>query len=333
MFKKISVLLFSFIGVSESLYFKDSEVKIKFIDFVKKYNKNYNENELNIRYNIFKDNLERIETHNNQNLDWSMQINQFADLSPDEFKNSHMTKPFIRKFDFGDEVFTGSDDSDLPKEWDWSEKGAVSAIKDQGQCGSCWAFSTTGAVEGAWFLSKGQLISLSEQELVDCAGGSYGNQGCNGGLMDDGFKYVIDNGLCAEDSYKYTASDGSCKKCTEVVKISSFVDVEQNNEKALQQAVYKQPVAVAIEADQLSFQFYHSGVLTSKCGTNLDHGVLLVGWGTLNNKDYWKVKNSWGSSWGSDGYILLERNVSAKEGQCGIAMMASYPLVNTEVIY
>ena len=333
MFKKVSVLLFSLLGVCQSLYFKDSEVKIQFIDFIKKYNKNYNEVELNNRYNVFKENLERIEYHNRQNLGWTMQMNKFGDLTPEEFKNTHMTKTFVRNFDLGNEVFVANNDDNLPTEWDWTEKGAVTPVKDQGQCGSCWAFSTTGAVEGAWFLSKGQLVSLSEQELVDCAGGNYGNQGCNGGLMDDGFKYVIDNGLCTEDSYKYTASDGACTKCTEVVTISSFVDVEQNNESALQQAVYKQPVAVAIEADQLAFQFYHSGVLSSSCGTNLDHGVLLVGWGTLNGKEYWKVKNSWGSSWGSDGYVLLSRNVSAKEGQCGIAMMASYPIVSSGTVF
>ena len=217
---------------------------------------------------------------------------------------------------------------DLPSEVYWTAKGAVTDIKDQGQFGSCWSFSTTGSVESAYFLSTGKLDSFSEQQLVDCSS-SYGNQGCNGGLMDDAFNYIKDNGICLEKDYPYEGSDGKCKKCKTVTKINSFVDVPVNDEQALQQAVSIQPVSVAIEADQSSFQFYSSGVMSASCGTNLDHGVLVVGYGTLNGKDYWKIKNSWGANWGDSGYILLARNVKDSAGQCGITMMASYPIINS----
>ena len=220
--------------------------------------------------------------------------------------------------------------NNLPESVDWVKGGAVTPVKNQGQCGSCWSFSATGAIEGANAITNGKLASLSEQELVDCSK-RYGNMGCNGGLMDNAFHYVIDNGLCSESDYPYTASDDTCVStdCTPIVKISDCADVIVNNELALKEAVSKQPVSVAIEADTKTFQLYSSGVLTSdSCGTNLDHGVLVVGYGTEDDTPYWLVKNSWGDTWGEDGYIKIGRSDSeSSKGICGIAMQPSYPIV------
>jgi len=206
----------------------------------------------------------------------------------------------------------------------------VTPIKNQGQCGSCWSFSATGAIEGAVAIASNKLNSLSEQQLVDCSV-SYGNDGCNGGLMDYAFEYVITNkGLTDEKSYPYTATGpNTCKASGKklVSTISGYCDVAVDNDKALAAAVSVGPVSVAIEADQSCFQFYSSGIMSnSACGTQLDHGVLAVGFGSSGSQQYWKVKNSWGTSWGEAGYIQLGRAVSGQpQGVCGILMAASYP--------
>jgi hypothetical protein len=292
---------------------------------MEKFDKSYAPEEFFYRYNTFKINYDFVEKHNSGNYTWSVEMNKFADLSSAEFKNIYLGyKPDLRR----DERRVTLDDLRVGAypdgSIDWVAKGAVTGIKDQGQCGSCWSFSTTGAVEGIVAIKHGQLTPLSEQELMDCSY-SYGNLACNGGLMDNAFKYVMANGLCTEAAYPYTAkSSVDCKASSCSVsansKIGGYTDVK-STENNLGAAVDMQPISIAIEADQSGFQLYKSGVFCGVCGTNLDHGVLAVGYGTDAGSDYWKVKNSWGTSWGEQGYIRMCRN----KNECGLASEPSYP--------
>uniref|UniRef100_A0A6C0ERD0 Peptidase C1A papain C-terminal domain-containing protein n=1 Tax=viral metagenome TaxID=1070528 RepID=A0A6C0ERD0_9ZZZZ len=287
------------------------------------------------RFAIFRSNLRSIILHNlDERQNFTMGVNQFTDLTPEEFKSLYIgsVKPDVQVVgSYGCKTFVSTSlSAALPASVDWRLNGAVTSVKDQGQCGSCWSFSSTGAVEGAWAISGRQLIDLSEQQLVDCATGlSYGSHGCSGGQMEGGFKYVIENGQCSLASYPYTAKDGTCKKCSVVVDISSCYDVKPNDQLSLKTAVAGQPVSVAIEADTRYFQSYSSGVLTSSsCGTNLDHGVLVVGYGEENGQKYWLVKNSWSATWGDKGYVKIGRSESTNDaGICGIAMQPSFPSV------
>merc|ERR1712048_1318594 len=178
----------------------------------------------------------------------------------------------------------------------------------------------------------GKLVSVSEQQLVDCAG-SFGEQGCNGGLMDGGFQYAEQNAMCTEESYAYAAKGGTCKASTCTVGIpkgtvTGFKDVAADSKQDLMSAVAHGPVSIAIEADKSVFQLYQGGVLSGLCGANLDHGVLVVGYGTdPTGGDYWKVKNSWGPSWGMNGYVLLQRGKSGS-GECGLLKQPSYPTIS-----
>jgi C1A family cysteine protease len=249
-------------------------------------------------------------------------VNQFADLTNEEYRTMYMSR-----YNRTTERNTAWLDAPEADSVDWRSKGAVTPVKNQGQCGSCWSFSTTGSTEGAHAIASGTLVSLSEQQLMDCST-KYGNQGCNGGLMDNAFKYIVANGgLDTEEDYSYTARDGLCnkeKEAKKVVSITGFKDVPQDNEDQLAAAVATGPVSVAIEADQQGFQLYKSGVFSGACGTQLDHGVLVVGY----TADYWIVKNSWGATWGEEGYINMKRGAS-KAGICGIAMQPSYPTASS----
>lgn len=278
-------------------------------------------------------NDEYIDRINQANKPYRLAHNQFSGMDEFDFiqyvKNvefMYHSEPTISSYEFNKTA--------LPPAVDWRNT-AVTPVKDQGQCGSCWSFSTTGALEGIYAIHTGKLLSFSEQQLVDCDNFKYGGKdhGCNGGLMDNAFSWIQKNGgLCTEEAYPYISQTGeteSCKTTCDLVpnsQIQSWVDVEPTDQ-ALVTAIYQQPVSIAIQADQRDFQLYESGVFTGKCGTTLDHGVLVVGYGTENNNDFYLVKNSWGTTWGDEGYIKLGRGSQYNEGQgqCGILLEASYP--------
>jgi len=303
----------------------------EFNSFRERFNKNYlSKDELNRRFSVFRNNLIDILIHNaDVSQNFTLGVNQFTDLTPQEFKEQYVGGLKSQLGSYGCKTFS-STASDAPSSIDWRSKNAVTSVKDQGQCGSCWSFSATGAIEGAWAISNGQLVDLSEQELVDCATGiAYGSRGCSGGQMEGGFKFVIQNGQCSLSSYPYTAKDEKCKSCAALAHISSCSDVKPNDQVSLKAAVSQQPVAVAISADSRIFQSYSSGVITSSaCYTSLNHGVLVVGYGTENDVDYWLVKNSWGPTWGSAGYVKIQKSSSTNDpGVCGISMQPSFPTV------
>ncbi|KAG5222050.1 senescence-specific cysteine protease SAG [Salix suchowensis] len=259
------------------------------------------------RYSIFKENVARIDAFNSQTgKSYKLGVNQFADLTNEEFKASrnrfkgHMCSPQAGPFRY-------ENVSAVPSTMDWRKEGAVTPVKDQGQCGCCWAFSAVAAMEGINQLTTGKLISLSEQELVDCDTKGE-NHGCNGGLMDEAFKFIIQNkGLTTEANYPYKGTEGTCnanKAASHAAKITA----------ALMKAVARQPVSVAIDAGGFDIQFYWSGIFTGSCDTQLDHGVTAVGYGVSDGYKYWL-----------EGYIRMQKDISAEEGLCGIAMQASYP--------
>jgi C1A family cysteine protease len=297
-----------------------------------------NEEHFNSVFSKWTDNHKYIESINAKNLSYKLGHNQFSGMDTSDFRAYLGLNENLNKVETNSTTVV-SPNLKLASSVDWVTAGAVTPVKDQGQCGSCWSFSTTGALEGAFFIKYGVLDSFSEQQLVDCDNLKNGgkNLGCNGGVMDSAFSWISKKGgLCSEESYPYTSGDtkksGTCEKtCSLVSKsvIKSYVDVTVKSDTAMMTALILQPVSIAIEADQKDFQLYKSGVFTGTCGTDLDHGVLAVGYGTLDGLDYYKVKNSWSTSWGDGGYILLGRGseYNSGSGQCGILMQASYPVL------
>ncbi|XP_054721309.1 cathepsin L-like [Uloborus diversus] len=300
-------------------------------EFKKLHSKLYEGNEEYSRRLIWEANLAKVLKHNIEadlkQHSFKLGVNFFSDMTTEEVNSKfNGYKPNKRS---PSTTFIPPSNIEIPDEVDWREQGLVTEVKNQGQCGSCWAFSTTGSVEGQHKKKTGKLVSLSEQQLMDCSGDE-GNQGCNGGLMDNAFKYIKKNGgIDTEASYPYEEAAGTCRFKKENVgaTVSGYVDIPSGDEKALLQAVATVgPVSVAIDASHFSFQLYSDGVYDEEScsSTELDHGVLVIGYGSEDGHDYWLVKNSWGASWGIQGYIKMSRN---KNNQCGIATSASYPLV------
>jgi len=312
------VVVLLVIGASAKLTEKENQQH--FANFMRDYGKNYSATNLASRFMVFRTNLEKINQHNSANKSWTMAMNEFGDLTAAEFSSRYCG--YRPKLSNRTRTETESK-APIPPSVDWRLQNAVTPVKNQGPCGSCWSFATTGTIEAAWKLSQGTLLSLSEMQLVDCSG-----EGCQGGAYDDAYAYVIRNGITSESAYPYTPQDGNCMSPLPqyVATISRFVDVYRNNDASLQAAVALTPVAIAVEADSETFQFYSSGVFNDAlCGTTLDHAMMIVGYNTNANGKYWIVKNSWGQTWGQRGYMYLARTPGA--GICGVNMAPSYPIV------
>jgi len=313
-----------------SFALSEQEYATAFEEWTVKHNKVYSDEELLYRFRVFSQNLDYINEQNSEDSTFTVALNKFSDLTNTEFMERYAGLHVPKFHDIEPEnLYIPEKAQALPSSVDWRNKGAVTGVKDQGQCGSCWSFSTTGSVEGAWALNH-SLVSLSEQNLMDCSY-NYGNRGCNGGWMDSAFKYIIANkGIDTEASYPYemkTTYNCRYNSNNKGASISSYKDVTSGSESSLQNAVvYRGPVSVAIDASHSSFQSYSGGVYYEPAcsSTNLDHGVLVVGYGTSSGGDYWLVKNSWGTGWGVSGYIYMARN---KGNNCGIATAASFPIL------
>jgi C1A family cysteine protease len=280
----------------------------KFMDYVSKFGKSYGTTtEFEFRSKLFKQKNWEIEVWNSRSNDHKLEHNKFSDWTRDEMKRLLGDRPAAYLSEP-----TNLDSSNLAQSVDWRTKGAVTPVKDQGHCGSCWSFSVTGAIEAAYFLHQGKLQSFSEQQLVDCSN----EHGCNGGDKIRAMKWVESHPLQHEADYTYTAKDGTCqnKKSKAVGTVKNVYEVKSLSVDQMKAALNKSTVSVSVQADQTAFHSYKSGVITSGCGTATDHAILAVGYGTENGVDYWLVKNSWGTGWGEHGYV----KIGQQGNPCGI---------------
>jgi len=323
-----AIVIIAALFLSSVLALTEKEYQSSFTTFLHKYKKSYHHDEFQYRYETYKKNLDFVNAFDPAAHTYTVAMNEMGDMSNEEYRRVFLGLKLKAPIDPEDlvKVYSPLPEA-LPTSWDWNAKGACTPIKNQQQCGSCWSFSTTGSSEGCNFIAHGKLTSLSEQNIMDCSN-SWGNAGCDGGLMTEAMNYIIANkGVDTEQSYPYTAEDGNCHFSRTNVggSLTGMANVTSGDENDLQTKVYAGPTSVAIDASQSSFQFYSSGVYSDpNCSsTQLDHGVLAVGWGTDGSKPYWIVKNSWGTGWGQSGWFWLARNA---KNMCGIATMATRPI-------
>jgi len=303
-------------------------------DYKLQFGKVYTEEEDAIRYETWRKTVEEIEMHNSEySKTYTQGVNQFTDMSDEEFEQGYggcLTIPeeYMNGTATDAEEFAPSTVA-LPDSVNWVSQGYVTPVKNQGHCGSCYSFSATGALEGAWYKKTKKLPSLSEQQIVDCSG-RYGNHGCRGGWYMSAWRYVRDaGGNEGEDTYRYTARQGRChfNRANVKAKCTGYVMTRAGSESALTQALATVgPVSIAINAGLRSFRSYRHGVYYDRmCSSyRLNHAVLAVGYGRENGQDYFLVKNSWGKGYGQGGYIKMSRN---RNNNCGIASRPSYPKV------
>lgn len=307
--------------------------------FKEKYRKNYSPEEDGKRMQIFLENKKEIEEHNLLYqvglVPFTMGVNKFSDMTESEFRN--MTTGYIssrkqpKRPILRNNLFSNIND-DVPDSFDWRDKNAVTPIKEQKQCLSCWIFSAVGAVESQHSIKTGQLVTLSEQNVLDCVNAPEDSGHCRVGWMDTAFEYILNNGIDTEESYPYEAKIKECRFSSSSVgaTISGYADLPLGDEGVLKKAVAMMgPVSVAIDSQDGNFQHYSSGVYYSEACQNsedkLDHALLVIGYGEENGQPYWLVKNSWGTTWGEDGFAKIARN---KDNHCGIATKASYPVID-----
>ncbi|KAG8449846.1 hypothetical protein GDO86_016497 [Hymenochirus boettgeri] len=298
-----------------------------------KHNKKYkDEKENHNRRVTWEKNLNFVNVHNLEHSmgmhSYDLEMNHLGDMTSEEILSMSgviiPTSTERKGHSYGKHNSTNK--HNIPESIDWRDQGCVTEVKNQGGCGSCWAFSAVGALEGQLKIKTGKLVSLSPQNLVDCSS-KYGNKGCNGGFMTGAFQYVIDNkGIDSESSYPYHAMDEQCHydASGNSSSCAKYIEIVPGTEDNLKQALATVgPISVAIDGRQPSFFLYKSGVYNDPaCSQEVNHGVLAVGYGSLNGKDFWLLKNSWGTNYGDQGYVRIARN---QGNLCGVASYTSYP--------
>ncbi|KAL4023980.1 hypothetical protein IC575_017750 [Cucumis melo] len=334
----VLIALTSHLCESFELERKDFESEKSLMQLYKRWSSHHrisrNANEMHKRFKVFKDNAKHVFKKNHMGRSLKLQLNQFADMSDDEFSSIHGSNITYYKNLHAKTGHVGGfmyeHAKEIPSSIDWRKKGAVNAIKNQGGCGSCWAFAAVAAVESIHQIKTNELVSLSEQEVVDC---DYRDGGCRGGHYNSAFEFMMENGgITVEDNYPYYEGDGYCRRrggYNERVKIDGYENVPRNNEHALMKAVAHQPVAVAIASSGSDFRFYGQGMFTEQdfCGYNIDHTVVVVGYGSdEEDGDYWIIRNQYGTQWGMNGYMKMQRGARNPQGVCGMAMQPAYPV-------